>query len=107
MGSRHDGPAKFTTSQRAPKENRSAPGAKQCGMGSGLLRYRLEDAFSELIGDELVSLEKTGAFVDAFNAVRSARLRVTGEALAGELRFPGNQNPVTGRRLERREALRP
>ena len=46
-------------------------------------------------------------FVDAFNAVRSARLRVTGEALAGELRFPGNQNPVTGRRLERREALRP
>jgi site-specific DNA recombinase len=52
--------------------NRSAPGAKHCDMSGGLLRYRLEDAFSELIGDELVSLEKTGAFVDAFNAALTA-----------------------------------
>ena len=48
--------------------NRSAPGAKQCDMGSGVVRYHLEDAFAEVLGAELVSLEKTSAFVDEFNA---------------------------------------
>jgi hypothetical protein len=47
--------------------NRSAPVAAYCEMGSGVVRYRLEDAFAELLGAELVGLEKTAAFVTDFN----------------------------------------
>ena len=59
----------------------------------------LRDKAQPLLGAFVNGATLGFTFVDTDGAIRSARAKVDGNALSGQLLFPGNVTPISGRRL--------